>query len=175
MKNFLLEAEQKLEKIELLTEFIGTNPDGRELKRALAVKMALENKPYAEIGKSLGISKSYITQYNHRFEAQGIAGIKLGYQGAKSYLKPAQRAEVMTWLQTKNYWDLEELVNYIDQQYGVIYQSKQSYYQLFSEAGISWKKSQKKNPQFNPELVKKNEKRFKSLSSIIRLRSIRRS
>jgi len=46
-------------------------------------------------------------------------------------------------------------VNYLDEQYGVIYQSKQSYYDLLSAAGISWKKSQKLNPNYNPELVKK--------------------
>ena len=31
--------------------------------------------------------------------------------------------------------------------------SLQSYYTLFSEAGISWKKTQKCNPRKNPDLV----------------------
>jgi len=37
----------------------------------------------------------------------------------------------------------------------VIYKSKQSYYDLFDEAGISWHKSQKVNP-------KRNEKKISS-------------
>ncbi len=41
--------------------------------------------------------------------------------------------------------------------YDVIYQSKQSYYDLFSEAGITWKRSQKVNPKAEPAVVKKQE------------------
>jgi putative transposase len=35
------------------------------------------------------------------------------------------------------------------------YQSKQSYYDLFTAAGLSWKKSQKRNSKTDPELVEK--------------------
>lgn len=65
-----------------------------------------------------------------------------------------QKAQVITWIKTQTYWNLDELVSYLDQQYGVVYQSKQSYYDLFAVAGISWKKSQKANPKHNVELVK---------------------
>ena len=41
-------------------------------------------------------------------------------------------------LQTKNSWDLDELVNYWEEHFGVIYQSKQSYYNLLLAAGIKW-------------------------------------
>jgi putative transposase len=82
--------------------------------------------------------KSCITTWKQRFEAQGLDGIKLGYKGASSYLTPEQRVEIITWLKTKAYW-LDELVTYLDKHYGVIYQSKQSYYELLSVAGISWK------------------------------------
>ncbi|PSB02542.1 hypothetical protein C7B69_26850 [filamentous cyanobacterium Phorm 46] len=40
-------------------------------------------------------------------------------------------------------------------EFGVIYKSKQSYYELFERAKISWKKTQKTNPKFEVELVKK--------------------
>jgi transposase len=155
MKNFLLEEQQKSERIAILTSFIQNNPESRELKRALAVKMALQDEPYSNITQLLGMHKSSITNWKQRFEVQGLEGIKLAYKGAKSYLTSAQRTEVITWLKTKNYWDLEELINHLDEQYGVIYQSKQSYYELFSSADISWKKSQKINPKLDPELVKK--------------------
>ncbi len=164
MDNFLLEHQQKVEKITLLTEFISKNPQPRELKRALAVKMALGNQPYSRITDLLGINKSFITYWKQRFEAQGLEGIKLGYQGAQSYLTEQEREEVISWLKTQHSWDFNELVTYLDVHYKVSYASKQSYYTLFSEANISWKKSQKVNPKSDPELVKKNEKRFKSLS-----------
>ena len=59
-------------------------------------------------------------------------------------------------LRLKKYWNLDELVAYLDEHYGVIYKSKQSYYELLKAAGISWKKSQKVNPSSDPELVKKS-------------------
>ena len=46
-------------------------------------------------------------------------------------------------LQTKKSGNLDELVAYLDEKYAVIYQSKQSYYELLSAAGISWNSSQK--------------------------------
>ncbi|NCJ07348.1 hypothetical protein GS597_12685 [Synechococcales cyanobacterium C] len=110
MRNFLLEHQQKVDKISVLTEFIQGNPDSRELKRAIAVKMALEDKPYFNITQLLGMRKSCITKWKNKFEAQGIDGIKLGYQGRKSYLSPQERIDVISWLKTKSYWDIVELM-----------------------------------------------------------------
>ncbi len=150
MKNFLLEQQQKDEKIAILTQFIGSKPEARELKRALAVKMALQDTPYAKITELVGIHKTCITTWKQRFEAEGIEGIRLGYRGAESYLTPSQRAEGITWLRKKDYWNIEELFSYLDEYYQVIYKSKQSYYQLLAEAKISWKRSQKSNPSHDP-------------------------
>jgi hypothetical protein len=94
--------------------------------------MALQSEPYSNITQLLGMHKSSITNWKQRFEVQGLEGIKLAYKGAKSYLTSAQRTEVITWLKTKNYGNLEELINHLDEQYGVIYQSKQSY-------ALNWK------------------------------------
>ena len=58
-------------------------------------------------------------------------------------------------LQTKSYGNLDKLITYLDEKYNVIYQAKQSYYELLKAAGISWKKSQKANPNTNQELLKK--------------------
>jgi len=37
----------------------------------------------------------------------------------------------------------------------VVFDSKQSYYTLFEQAGISWKKTQKRNPKADSQLVEK--------------------
>jgi putative transposase len=47
--------------------------------------------------------------------------------------------------------------------YDIIYQSKQSYYDLLAEAGITWKRFQKVNLKAEPEVVKKNKKKFGNL------------
>jgi putative transposase len=40
-------------------------------------------------------------------------------------------------VKNKEYWNLDELVTYLDQDFGVIYKSKQSYYELLDWAKIS--------------------------------------
>ncbi len=83
----------------------------------------------------------------------------MGYKGSSSYLTQEQRAETITMLQTKKYWDLDELVNYLDEHFGVIYQSKQSYYDLLSAAGISGEIISESQPQVEPRVSKKSGKR----------------
>jgi len=155
----------KPEMVALLGEFIRSTSDARELKRALAVKMAIEGKPYAEIVELLEVYKSFITRWKQEFYEKGIEGLKLGYHGRKSYLSEEERQEIIDWLKTKDYWNLDELIAHIDMNYDVVYQSKQSYYDLFSEAGITWKRSQKVNPKTELEVVKKIKKKPKNFTS----------
>ncbi len=53
----------------------------------------------------------------------------------------------------KDYWQLSELQTQIEVEYGVVFASLQSYYSLFAQTDISWKKTQKSNPRKNPDLV----------------------
>ncbi len=122
-----------------MCEFICSNPDARELKRALAVKIAIEDYPYSEIVELLGVNKFFVSNWTHRFFEQGLAGIKLGYRGAQSYLTNEQWKEMIEWLRSTNEWNLGEVVTYIEVKYYVIHQSMPSYYALFSDAQISWK------------------------------------
>ncbi|MBD0300070.1 MAG: helix-turn-helix domain-containing protein, partial [Nitrososphaera sp.] len=111
----MLEDQLYAERIILLAEFIQSNPDTRELKRALAVKMALQGQSYSQIKELLGIHPSCITNWKKRFLRQGLEGIKLGYQGSKGYLTQESRAKVINWLKEKNYWNIDELVTYLDE------------------------------------------------------------
>ena len=71
------------------------------------------------------------------FKTQGIEGIKLGYKGSQGYFTERQTDVVVEWLKNKEYWNLDELVTYVEQELGVIYKSKQSYYELLARANIS--------------------------------------
>jgi putative transposase len=82
VNNFLLEQQQLEEKLAILTEFIQSNSEAREIKRAVAVKMALSGEPYSKITKMIGMHKSCITIWKQKFEAKGLDGIKLAYQGS---------------------------------------------------------------------------------------------
>lgn len=144
--------------MEELESFIVSNPDPRELKRALAVSMTLRGYKHEEIMAILQISSGFISKWKQAFVFQGLEALKLNYQGSKGYLNPEQKQEVLNWLVSKNYWNLNELECYVAEQFGVTFAAKSSYYELFCAAGISWKKSQKKNPRKDPELVAAKKK-----------------
>lgn len=76
-----------------------------------------------------------------------------------------QRQAVIAWLQSKNYWNLGELQGHIQDEYDVVFDSKQSYYTLFEQAGISWKKTQKRNPKEDPKLVEKKTGDYRLVGS----------
>lgn len=158
MANFLLEQKIMDEAISSLEDFIRSNPDARELKRAITVKMKFKGYSNKSISELLSVSEFFVRSWHKFFLEKGIEGIKLGYQGSKKYLTEANIAEIIKWLKVREYWHLDELVNHVALEYGVQYKSKQSYYDLFALAGISWKKSQKINPKFDEELVKKKRR-----------------
>lgn len=138
-----------------LTEFIQSNPDPRELKRALAVQMVIQHYTYYAIRDILQISVGFITKWRQRYEQEGVAGLRLCHQGSRGHMTPEQRQAVLVWLKRKNYWHLGELQQHLAEQYDVVFASKQSYYTLFADAGISWKKTQKRNPKADPAVVEK--------------------
>jgi putative transposase len=143
-----------------LKEFIQSNPDARELKRAVAVQMFLKGYKHREIGESLGVSSGFISKWTQLYEHRGLSGLKLGYQGSVGYLEPVQRQAVIAWLQTKNYWNLAELQGHIQDKYDVLFDSKQSYYTLFEQAGISWKKTHSSQPQRRPKVGREKNRRL---------------
>lgn len=117
-----------------------------ECKRALAVKLDLLDYSSALIEDLLGVSGSFIRKWRKQYEQYGIDRLYLHYQGSQGYLSSKERTEVIAFLKTKDYYSVEALRDYIDEQYAVVYQSKQSYYDLLHEAHISWKKTEKSNP-----------------------------
>ena len=58
---------------------------------------------------------------------------------------------------------MRELEYHLAQTYDVIYESKQSYYELFQAAGISWKKTTAVNPKADPAEVAAKRAEIKAL------------
>jgi putative transposase len=138
-----------------LKALIESNPDPRELKRATAVEMFLQGYKHHQIQAILSVSSGFISKWTKLYEQLGSAGLKLAHQGSKGYLQERQRQAVLAWLKAKDAWNLAQLQAYIQDEYDVVFLSKQSYYDLFEQAGISWKRTQKHNPKADPELVEK--------------------
>lgn len=138
-----------------------TVPTLGNLNEHFLVKMVEQNLLHAQISELLGVYLGLISNYRQQFLRNGIEGLRLKYQGSKGYLSSQQKQNVINWLQQKDYWQLSELQTQIEVEYGVVFASLQSYYSLFAQAGISWKKTQKSNPRKNPDLV--SQKKTKSL------------
>ena len=147
-----------------LDTFIASNPDSRELKRALAVKMSLSQYTHQQIQDILGVTSGFISKWNQRYLASGIEELGLAHRGSEPYLSAHQHRQVLDWLGQKTKTSVSELAGYIDQQFDVHFKSRQSYYDLLGEAKISWKKSQPKNPKADPEQVAEKKEEVKKTS-----------
>jgi len=144
-----------------LQDFIAACRDAREARKALAVKLVYQDYLYEEIQAIIYVSLGSITGWKQAYEHQGVDGLRLNHQGRKSYLSTEQKEEVLSWLQTKNCWELGELEYKLAFEYDVVYESKQSYYDLFDAAGINWKKTTSLNPKADPDAVAEKKKRLK--------------
>lgn len=155
------------EPIKNLDDFINSNPDARELKRALAVKYTKLGKSYREIRELLNVSLGFISKWRQIYEAEGIKGLQLGYEGRASYLNAAETEAIIEWLKQGNTWRLDQLREHLQQEYGVRYKARRSYYDLFKQAGISWKKTQKGNPKKDPEQVAVKQAEIKKIDGVV--------
>ncbi len=125
------------------------------MKRALAVKNTLAGRPWEKVAEELNVCRSFLGKWRQIYARQGADGLKLAHKGSSGYLTPEAKADVSQWLQKPEHRNVRILRAYISHHCGVEYKSLQSYYALLHEAGLSWKKSQKRNPGADPEKVMK--------------------
>jgi putative transposase len=118
----------------------------QECKRALAVKLDLLNYSSTFIENLLGVSGSFIRKWRNQYARYGVQRFYLQYHGSYGYLSSHERAEVIAFLKTHEYYSIDALREYVDEQYDVVFKSKQSSDDLLHEAHISWKKTEKSNP-----------------------------
>jgi putative transposase len=136
-----------------LVAFLNEPRDSREYRRGVAVKLALQQVPYAQICALLDVTPGFVSQQKQAYLTAGVAGLRLKYHGAKPFLNPTAHAAVIAWLQAGQQWSLRALQQYLEQTYQVVFRSDQSYYDLFAEAGIRYKKSQARNPKQDPDQI----------------------
>ena len=99
------------------------------------------------------MSIGFVDKYWWQYRQEGVSGLKLKYKGDPGKLTAQEQQEVIDWLQKQASWDLVGLQRHLKDKYGVVYKSRQSYYALFKRAGLSWKRSQKRNPARDEEAV----------------------
>jgi putative transposase len=121
-------------------------PANLEVKRALAVKMIIFDFKTEDICALLNVSDSFVSKWKIRFENEGADALKLNYKGGKGFLTEDQRDEILFYLRMQPHYSVEELRDYIEYHYDVVYHSKQSYYDLLKEGRQSWHQTQAANP-----------------------------
>jgi len=126
--------------------------DPREIKRAVAVRLNQHGTDIKIITETLGISEKFVSKWKLIYERKGAEALLLQYEGSESYLQENERVEIIKFIKEHQSIKLETLIERIESQYGIVYKSKQSYYDLFAASRISWHKTQKANPK------KKNKK-----------------
>ncbi len=136
-----------------LEDIINKSEDVMELKRSLAVNMSQDGMEASAICRILKVSLSYVSKWKIIYEREGAEGLLLKYKGSESYLSAESREEIIRYIEECEHISTEELRDHIEEKYGVVYKSKQSYYDLLKSGGKSWHKSQKKNPKRNEERV----------------------
>lgn len=139
--------------MDALNDFIQTTREGRELKRALAVKMRLSGYSRAEAAAVLGVSESFIDKWRGNYAREGVACFSLQHHGSTGYLSPTDKAEVLNWIQRQPTWTVRAVEQHVRATYGIRYKSLQSYYALLDAAHMSWKKSQDRQPKADPQKV----------------------
>lgn len=137
------------------------NGDPREIKRALAVKMAVSGYSYSAIGELLSIVPSFVTKWKTAYYESGTEGLFLAHKGSESYLTKEERAEINDYIKSKDSIEINELISYIEDKYEVKYSSLKSYYDLLHEAGMSWKKTEKSNPKKDESAVLEKREEIK--------------
>ncbi len=139
--------------MESLDKIINESKDVREVKRALSVKMRMMEMPTVQISQMLNVSEPYVRKWRVKYQSGGVQALLLGYQGSESYLTQEQRTESVKWISAHESISVEAVRDYIEDNYGVVYRSKQSYYEMMQEAGLSYHKSEKTNPKRDEEQV----------------------
>lgn len=162
MGSEVVSENPKATEIAELKTFIGQHRDARQVKKALVVKLLYQGYGYEAIVSILDVSMGSISNWKQAYEAEGLEGFRPRHQGRQSYLSPQDKVAVLEWLQQKPVWTLGELEYHLADDYDVVYESKQSYYDLFAAAGLSWKKTSKVNPKADEAAVAAKKPRLKA-------------
>lgn len=152
----------KVQQIQLLKDFIKSNPNEKEMRRALAVKLAIEGYVYRRISEILEVSVGFISKWKQAFESGGLTALKSSYRGGKGYLTTNERQAVIEWLIEQKTWDISDLEVDLIEQYDVVFQSRQNDYELLKAARITWQKGEQTNPRQDPEAIEKKTEKLPS-------------
>lgn len=147
--------------LDQVNAFLDTTKDAREYKRAMAVKMLLLEFEPRDIAELLQVTESFVSKWKRLSFEHGVDAFVLKYHGYQGYLTSEQRQSIITWITVQKIQNIDDLVDFIRTTYRIEFKSRQSYYDLFTAAGITWKRAQSQHPDKDPERIATKKKRLK--------------
>lgn len=88
----------------------------------------------------------YVSKWRGKYLAEGAESLLLAHRGSESYLSDEARSQISEWIKEHETISIEAVRDHVEEQYGAVYQSKPSYYDLMTAGGMSYHKSEKRNP-----------------------------
>lgn len=112
-----------------------------------------------DVSKALLIDQSTLRSYIKRYQEGGVDNlVKDNYQGGKSFLTPEHKLSLEKHLEENIYLRVQEIIRYVETQYGVTY-SISGMTDLLHSIGFSYKKPKivpgKVDPQAQEEFLEK--------------------
>ena len=144
-----------------LAQLIEETTDVRELKRAVSVKLGERGMATEAVGEVLQVTPRAVRKWRRRYERGGVEGLQVRNRGSEGYLSVEQRQEIEDWLGAQETITLEEVRDEIEARYGIVYQSKQSYYDLLDASGLSYHRTEKGTPKRNEAQVLERREEIK--------------
>jgi putative transposase len=115
----------------------------------------------------LDVSDSFVSKWKIAYENEGAEGLQINDKGGTGFLTESQRFEIFFHLKDKPHYSVEELRNWIELHYGVVYPSKPSYEDMLKEAGLRGHQTQAINPKRDEgQVLLKREEIKKNLRNI---------
>ena len=106
-----------------------------------------------DICKLLNVSDFFVSKWKIIYENHGAGALKVDYQGGPGYLTAQQCIQILLHLKNKPHYSVEELRDYMEDRFGIVYLSKQSYYALLKTGGLTWHQTQAVNPERDEQQV----------------------
>ena len=154
-RTFIL-TEQEINQFRLAEQI---TRDAYELKRLQSVRLYGAGETIRNIQQVVNAGESSIRQWVMRYQTQGLAGLASQWQGGNANkLTDEQRADLKERIETYTpdqliapdvrlddglFWTMSDFQIIVEQWYGVVYSSENSYYNLMRACGLSYQKAEK--------------------------------
>jgi transposase len=163
-----LTTDEKL----LLKAYFQTSPVALLRLKAQAILMLSQNLRLDDIATLLFRGVRTIKRWLNDFEQRRMSSIFHGMHRNQnaSKLTPEQKQEIREVLRQspqekglpKPFWDVPQLKTYLKTEFGIVYESDQSYHYLLKFSGLSFKYPSKISPRRDEALIKKTIQEIKT-------------